>query len=356
MTHASHRSPFLLAVAALALAATVANAAPPGYSLVGSFTPNVSGVFDAAGSGAGAAAGRMYSLAFDGGVWLQDSINASAFTRVGSVDSALFSAFGPAFVRVSPDGSTLAIGNGNFGPGSNVLFLSTASLNPMSASAVTPIASFNTDAHWSDNNTLFVSGADFSTTGVTRIDTASLSSRLVVSNVGGASGGVTTDGAYLYTGNGFDFASGGSETGEVRAFSLAAITNAAASGVPLDFEGVGRPVAEALSAYPLAFDNLGNLLVGGADGVQGDEGYAAAISASAIQLALGGGPIAPDPEERRVSPHGADFYGVAFNSATNEWLVNASGTFYRYAIPTPASVLPLAFIGAPRARRQRRDA
>lgn len=354
MTHVSRRSAFPLAIAALALAATAASAAPPAYSLVGSFTPNVSGVFDAAGSGAGAAAGRLYSLAFDGGVWLQDSINASAFTRVGSVDASLFSAFGPAFVRVSPDGSTLAIGDGNFGPGANVHFLSTASLNPGSASGVTSIASFNTDAHWGDNTTLFVSGGDFSTTGVTRIDTASFTTRVVVSGVGGASGGITTDGAYLYTGNGFDFAPGGSETGEVRAFSLAAITTAAASGVPLDFEFVGRPVAETLSAYPLAFDTHGNLLVGGADGIQGDEGYAAAISASAIQLALGGGPIAPDVEERRVSPHGADFYGVAFNSATNEWLVNASGTFYRHAIPAPASALPLVIVGVLRAGRRRR--
>lgn len=361
-------------VASVALMGEAAQAAPPGappevraapsYALVGSFTPSVSGVRDVAGVGAGASAGRMYTLASDGGVWLQEAVNGGTFSRVGSVDGALLSGFGPAFLRVSGDGSMLAIGDGNFGSGASVLLVSAASLNPASHSSATSVGAANFDGRWGSDGALYVSGGDAALGSiVTRIDGATHEARVVVSNIGGASGGVTTDGMNLYTANGFDFVpgAGSSDTGEVRAFALSAITSAASSGTPLDFEALGRPVADALTASSLAFDVTGNLLVGGGDffGGSGDFGYAAAVGAGAIQSALAGGPIAPDGEEQRVSPAGGgEFYGVWWNGATSEWLVGGGGTVYRYAVPAPGAgvMLACALVGGPQRGRRRRDA
>ncbi len=332
-------TPRALLLPILALSCAPAVAAPPSYSPVGSYTPSVAGVWDVAR--AGSAAGLAYTLTSGGEIHLQDAANSAGSSLVGRIDASLLSSFGPAFLTLSPDGSTIAIGDGNFGAGARVHFVSVSALHPVFISTTTSVAAANTSAHWASGATLYVSGSD-ATLGsvVTSIDAPSLDARVVVSNVGGASGGVVTDGQFLYTGNGFDFAPGGSDTGEVRAFSLAAITAAASSGAPLDFEAIGRPVADALSASSLAIDAQGNLFVGGGDffGGSGDLGYAAAISGSAIQAALAGGPLAPDAEEQRVSPAGVDFYSVAFNAVTGEWLVGASGTIHRFAVPAPATV------------------
>lgn len=344
----------LLPLVALSCATAPAIAAPPSYSLVGSYTPSVAGVWDIAR--AGVAAGRAYTLTSGGEIHLQAAANSAQSSLVGRIDASLLSPFGPAFLSLSPDGSTIAIGDGNFGAGARVHLLSVSALHPALISTPSSVASANTSAHWASGSTLYVSGSDASLGSVvTSIDASTLDARVVVSNIGGASGGVVTDNQFLYTGNGFDFAPGGSDTGEVRAFSLAAITAAASSGAPLDFEAAGRPVADALSASSLAIDALGNLFVGGGDffGGSGDLGYAAAVSASAIQAALAGGPIAPDTEERRVSPNGVDFYGVTFNTVTGEWLVSASGTIHRFAVPTPAATALGALAIALTTRRRR---
>ena len=87
-----------------------------------------------------------------------------------------------------------------------------------------------------------------------------------------------------------------------------------AAGDALSFETQGRAVADALSGASLGFDSLGNLLVGGGDFFgSGDVGYAAIVDADAVAAALGGGPIAPDSAELRLTPRLAtDSYSLRF--------------------------------------------
>ena len=73
-------------------------------------------------------------------IHVQDALHGSTYSRIGSFDPSLISSFGASFLAVSPDGSTLAIGDGNFGPGASVHFLDAASLDPNSASNVTSVA------------------------------------------------------------------------------------------------------------------------------------------------------------------------------------------------------------------------
>ncbi len=283
----------LAATGAAAVMCERAEAAPPPYSLVGSF-PLPGGPFDVLPDG------RVMRLA-GSDIYVQSSVNGTAYTRVGSVSSSLINSFGASFLKVSPNGQTIAIGDNNFGPDAGVLLVSTASLSTGGDSPTTSIAVPNTEATWSSNSTLFVTGYG-SQSVVSRLDVGSLSATTVIDAVGGGSAGVTTHGAYLFAADGFNTSDGGEPTGNVRAFSLAALTGSATS---VDFSS-GVLVADALSGSSLGFDALGNMLVGGGDFFAGsdDYGYGAIIEAAAISAALLGGPLAPDSSELRLSPAG----------------------------------------------------
>jgi hypothetical protein len=290
----------------------------------------------------------------------QDSVNGSAWSLVGSLPAGQVSSFGASFVRVSPDGATIAVGDNNFGPGATVYTFASSTLDPMAPTIATAWASSNFDAHWSSAGRLYIAGASAGGE-VREIDLGAMSSRIVLSNIGLSAGGVTTDGAYLYAGNGFDLVPGGSDTGEVRAFDLASISGAVS---PIDFETSGTPVADALSGASLGFDPLGNMLIGGGDvfGGSNDFGYAAIVDGDAISAALLGGPIASDAAELHLTPDLASHsYFPRFNAGTGEVLVsyfdNSSftpgTTLFRYAVPGPGawmlSLAPLAM--ASRRRR-----
>lgn len=334
---------------------TPAEAAGPPFSLVGDYSlPAGAGAFDVLPDG------RLVVMVGDA-ILRQDSVNSSNFSTLGSVSPGHVAPFGAAFIRVSPGGDKIAIGDNESGGGAqDVLLLDLASLDPIVPATPTTIATNNYAAHWADNDTLFVSGvASFGSPGeVTRISAptiASASATVVISGIGGFSGGVTTDGTHLYTANGFDGGPGGSNTGEIRAFELGSLMTAGSS---VNFESAGLPIAEVLSGDSLGFDAFGNLLVGGGDFSQPDVGFAAVVDAAAIAGALGGGPIATSANAQQLVPGSPfDFYNIAANPTTGEVLVTFFGSdrMYRYAVPAPGVLTPIVGLAGFAVARRRRS-
>lgn len=339
--------------AVVMLGAGAAVAGLPAYTLVGTF--ELPAGTEAFGVGPD---GRVVATV-SGEIFGQDSVNGPGFSRLGGIDPALVPSFGASFLEVSPDGSRIVIGDN--GQGNLVHFVETGALNPapgMNTATTSVGVDLNFAAFWHDDATLFVTGSSgFGAASfvmeITGLTSSAPSARTVVSNVGGSPGGVSTRNGWLFTGNGFDNGPGGSETGEVRAFSMAGFASTA-----LDFEADGVAVADALSASGLGFDSLGNLLAGGGDFFgSGDAGYAAVIDGDAIGAALAGGGIAPDASELRLVPGTEfDFYSIRANPVTGEVLVSffGSDTVYRYAVPGPGGAWVFAVglgVGATRRRR-----
>lgn len=322
----------------------------PDYQLVGTYDlPSGTASFDAMPDG------RVIALRGDE-ILLQSAVNGSTFTMIGSLTTGQIGPFGGSFIRANPSGTTIAIGDNQagFGP-QNVILLDMSGLDPFVPSAGQTVSAPNFDAHWADNDTLYVSGSvGFADPAqITEVRASTLSVRTVVGNLQGAPGGVTTDGTYLYAGNGFASGGGSSQTGEVRAFSLSAIT-----GSTLDYESDGLTVADVLSGNSLGFDHIGNMLIGGSDAFgSGDGGYAGVVDGAAIDAALAGGGIAPPSAVLQLTPASADeFYLIQFNAFTEEVLVTYFGTntVYRYAlIPAPGTGVALAagLLGFRRRRR-----
>ncbi len=324
-----------LGVAAVVAMASAALGQIPFYQLVGQFNLP-------------AGAGTGWDVGPDGRVWgivgdaivRQDGVNGSTYSTVGSVPSGTAASWGASFLRVSPTGSMIAIGDNNFGSTARVSFVSTATLSTSVTSPTTSVLSGNFDGAWSGNQ-FYVSGAgsDFVPflSRITFSDATGLpTAARVVSGIGGASGGVAVHNGRVYTGVGYGGA--GLPIGQVRWFD----ENGLVGGAPVAFTS-GTVAATALSASPLAFDAFGNLLVGGGDSFGGtsDVGYAAVID-----LNVGFG--------LHFSPAGTGtIYGVAFNNATHEMLVTADGVAYRYGIPGPGA-FPLMGLGVLALGRRRR--
>lgn len=327
------------AVAIVTNFTTPARAAIPPYALVGSYALP-SGEWDVVP--AGPWAGRL--IAMQGAtVVLQDASDPGVYAPIGSVGAGTVAPFGASFVRVSPAGDRLALGD-NFFPGTQrVHFLDIAALTTAGPTPTTSTLTPNYQGVWQDNSTLYVAGGqDFSTrTVVSRVSADALTSTEVIDNIGDASGGVSIFGGQLFAGVGFDFAGPPGTTGQVRAFSLA--TLGAAVG-PVDFSA-GALAADVLSASPLDFDPFGHLLAGGGDsGTPGESGYAAVedlVTSARLMLA----------------PAGAQFYGVRFNAVTNQLLVSdpfGTGLMYVYAVPTPGVTIAYLMGVGVLARRRRR--
>ncbi len=333
-----------LAIAGLLGLVGSAGAAVPAYSLVGSYDAPA-GAFDLLPDG------RLLSVGTDGVVRRQASLHAGTYDVAGSVDLPI-NQFGASFARVSPDGSTLAIGDGNFGAGARVGFVGIGDLTTAGVSATTSAIVGNFDAHWSDGQTLLVTGSDNDTFApdVFSVDAASLGVTTLITQTGGASGGITSDGTHVYVADGFNTADGGAPTGNIRAFAIADL-----GGTPVPFAD-GTLVADALSGSSLGFDSGGNLLVGGGDffAGSGDFGYGAVIDGDAIAGAIAGGPFAPDSAELRLSPAGDVGYTTLFNSATDELLVIGAGTVFRYAVPAPGTGAAVLITGVLLGVRRRR--
>ena len=332
-------------------ASGVCLAGPPAYELVGSFqTPT--------GSGARCMTtdGRLVVMVGNE-VHLQAGASTSSFARLGSVDSGLLNAFGASCIALSPDGGTLAIGDGDFGPGAEVHFLSVSDLTPDSPTAVASVEAANYEAYWAQDGRLYLSGADFSDTFVSVIDGLERGAPVVtrlVEGIGGASGGVTVRNGTLYTSNGFDYDDGsGSITGDVRAFELDAISRGAAA----NFETDGTLVASSLSGLSLGFDGSGNMLIGGGDfGNPSQFGFASVVRGEAILAALAGLGASTDGDEQWLSPAGANTYSVIYDAWSEEILVwgFSDDVVYRFAVPAPgASALMFGMVAS--YGRRRRD-
>lgn len=302
-------------------------------------------------------------------VFVESGVGTRQFAAVASFDPAQTSgSTDPAFVRVSPDGSRVAVGTGF---GKPVAVFDVAALGTSAAPTVLTSGSNadyfavnHFDAAWRDGSTLAISSGMFGQPSIVTAldvtsDPASPSVTPLIANIGGASAGIAFDDeGRLFTGNGFT-GDGPSQTGEIRAFEPAEWASGAA-----DFEVGGAFVADVLSASPLLFDNEGNLFVGGGDfGAGFDAGTLAVVSADAIDGVLLGGSIdASDTDQvRRLDPLGTGFgfFEAAYNGATGELFVIdndfGSGVSTWYAtVPAPPAALAV-LCGAMTRRRRRRD-
>ena len=324
------------------------------YALAGSFSLPAASPFDVL------ADGRLITLS-GADVYTETAVGSGSFTRAGSLAGMDVPGYAAAFVRVSPDGSTVAIGNnggasyGNYEVG--VFDLGTLNGHWFGV--------HHFDAEWIDGKYLAVTTGVFGHPSVvTAFDTSSSPSNpvnpTIVANVGGSSAGVTFDGAgNLYTGNGYAGA-GPSDTGWIKAFSSSEWAAAMSGGAPADFETSGTLIGDVLSAGSLGFDAEGNLHVGGGDFLGGGEtDNAALINAAEILDALaGGGPLDPtDPAQvRRFDPDAVNpynYYDVNYNAVTGELYLREGGTVYAYVVPEPSALTMLVLAGIVGMRRHK---
>lgn len=322
------------------------------YTLDSQFTlPAGSGTYDVMPDG------RIVALSDAAEVLVETAVGSRVFASAGTLPGATISTFGPSFIRVSPDGSSLAVGDGNFGGGRVGVFNATTL-------AGTWFNAEHASAEWYDNDRVAIASGAFGQPSIVSVlessspDPANPINTTVIANIGGASGGITFDAAgRLYTANGFS-TGGPSGTGAVKAFDPALWTPALSGGAAVDFEAAGTLVIDVLSGTSLGFDSEGNFHVGGGDFFGGtDLDFAALAEASAVQNALaGGGPVnSGDPAQtRRLDPDTlnlANFYGVNSNAVTDELYISSGGTVYVYT-PEPASLVLLGAVAALAVRRR----
>lgn len=314
------------------------------YALTGSFSLPAAGVFDVLGDG------RLIML-HGADVYTETAVGSRTFSLLGTLPDADMpdpQYAGAAFVRVSPDGTRIAVGNNggftwdNYQVG--IFNVSDLTGNWFPAD--------HYDAEWCDDRNLALSAGALGPTSVTALDTFSdplnPTNPVVVTNIGGASAGITFDAAgNLYTGNGFQYG-GPSDTGWIKGFEPSEWMPALGGGDPVDFEAEGTLIVDLLSAAALGFDAEGNLHVGGGDffGGGGDYGYAGLVHHTEVADALGGGgPADPaDPAQvRKFDPvgSGSSFYDCNYNGVTGELYFRAGSTVYTY-VPEPVSLVLLA--------------
>ena len=326
-------------VAVLAMSQSVLAEAFADYTLAGSFSLPASGVYDVLGDG------RL--IALDGAdVYVESGVQSRTFEYLGTLPAADMpdpQYMGPAFVRVSPDGTRIAVGN-NGGLTWTNYQVGVFSINGLTGDWFT---ADHYEAEWVDDTNLSLTAGTFGPTAVTVLDTSSNPSSptnpTVVTNIGGCSAGITFDAlGNLYTGNGFAFG-GPSDTGWVKGFSYSAWSGALSGGPIVDFETDGELVADLLSAATLGFDAEGNLYVGGGDLYGGtDNNYAGLVSSDAVSDALAGlGAADPlDPSEvRKFDPDAGSgsSYDVNYNAITGEMYLREGSSVYAYVVPEPAT-------------------
>jgi len=256
------------------------------------------------------------------------------FVVLGSLPDADFNEFGASFLKISPDGHRIAVGN-NGGASFGHFQVGVFTLHSF-AGAWFDANSFQ--AAWINDRLVALTAGTFgSPSVVTALDTRSSdpahpSNRTIIDNIGGASGGIAfDDDDNLYTGNGFA-TSGPSATGAVKAFRRADWHAALFGGPPLDFEAQGTLIVTLLSATPLDFDDSGNLFIGGGDVFGGgDINFAGFINRAAVRSALRGhGPIDPTDSRqvRRVDPDPAagSTYNIIVNRHRDEVYLTSTGS------------------------------
>jgi len=332
----------LLALALLLLGAPAKADDFSSYTTSTSFSlPGATGAFDSLPDG------RVIA-AIGNDIYRETAPGSRSFTDLGPLPNADLSGFGAAFLRVSPDGTMIAIGNnggssfGNYQVGVFALANLTGQW----------FAASHYDGAWIDNRYIALTAGSLSdpVSVVTALDRLSLTptnpvNRTIIGNINGASGGVALDSAgNLYTGNGFTYG-GPSQTGYIYAFPSSLYTPALAGGPPANFETQGIPIVDLLSAGTLAFDAQGNLLVGGGEfGSSGDNNYFALVHAPAITAALAGGGLintsAGAGNVRKFDPDPSDgtFYALNANRARKEIYATSFGESTVFTLKASSSV------------------
>src|SRR4051812_22139847 len=228
-------------------------------------------------------------------VWAETTPRSRVFISLGDLPDADFNEFGASFLKISPDGYRIAVGNDGGATFSHfqVGIFSLPSLTG------TWFDANSFQAAWINERFLALTAGDFVNPSVVNaVDTFSAdpahpSIRTIIDNIGGASGGIAFDeDKNLYTANGFA-TSGPSTTGTVKAFRHADWRAALHGGPPADFEASGTVIVTVLSGTPLEFDASGNLFIGGGGFIGGgDINFAAFVSRAAVKSALrGNGPV-----------------------------------------------------------------
>lgn len=211
--------------------------------------------------------GRVVTVDSSGVVSLETQFGSGQFQNLGELPNADFSSFGVGFAAVSPDGSTLAVGNSG-GAEFNNYQVGIFALEDLSGGRW--LATRHYKGTWWDNRNLILSAGIFgSPSTVIVLDSQSSladtpETTLIVEGIGGASGDVTLDAQEnLLTANGFQ-GDGPSEAGavhQIAASSWKAAFNSERD--PVNFETEGTPLARALSGASLAVDASNNLWIGG---------------------------------------------------------------------------------------------
>ena len=350
MCSLQHRGPATLVVMWPALFPAMALAgAFEGYALESSFElPQANCVFDPLPDG------RVIALC-GRDLYLEDAAGAGSFTVCGTIPAGIDvpTLWASAFLRVSPAGSAIAVGNGggSQAPGYDDFQLGILPFPALTGGDWYSVEHF--DAEWYDESRLAITARPVPPTSVVtvldvRTSPADPDNPAVIDNIGGSSGGITFDGdGNLYTANGFQ-SDGPSGTGLVKVFAHAAWTAALAGGAPLDFESGGLEVVDILSGNSLGFDAEGNMHVGGGDYYAGidEEDFVAVVRATAVADAVAGlGPVDPsDPTDvRRLDPdepNDNNFFSAGYNANTRELLIADFGASTVYVYTAPADSVP----------------
>lgn len=261
--------------------------------------------------------------------FMETGLGTRVFKRRGSLAGLKTGSYGPSFLKVSPDGSRLAVGDGK---GRIGIF----NMTDLSGNWLT-MPHF--DAEWADNDLLAVTYGDFGKPSrVSCLDVVNQKANPVtlIRNIGGAPAGIAFDSqGNLFTGNGFK-SSGPSGTGTVKYFPRNLWQSAMASHTPLDFETRGQVIVDILSGSSLGFDHLGNFYVGGSDafGDGKDVNFAALVTRGAMDEAIRTNvPIDPanvrdvhrlDPDRQNVTSR----YSLNFNPVSRELYLSSGGRIY----------------------------
>ncbi len=303
------------------------------YQHTGSFLlPAGSGPFDPLSDG------RLLVLV-GSDVYIETAPSSQSFTLHGTLAGADFPSFGAAFVRVSPNGMKIAVGNNGGASFSNYQ----VGVFDLPALSGTWFTAGHFDGEWIDNTLVALTAGDFSNPSiVTVLDTSSPNplapiNPTIVDNIGGASGGIAFDAAAnLYSGNGFT-TSGPSGTGAIKMFSNAAWTGALSGGPIIDFEAEGTLIVDVLSASPIGFDAEGNFFVGGGDfSSSTDLDFVALVRQSAVAEAIAGmGAADPNDsaEVRQLDPDSANdfnFFTTNANPITHALYVREGDVVHMY--------------------------
>ncbi len=271
-------------------------------------------------------------------VFLESETASGTFLPAGVLPGAGSLDF-PAFLRVSPDGSRFAVGDG----------FSLVGVFSFPALAGTWFTASHYDGEWWDQTRLALSGSGSGA--VTLLDTTSPNpaaplNPVLIQNTGVAAGIAFDSAGNLFTGNGFGTLP--FLTGEVRAFPHVDWKAVLGGGSPLDFLSDGILIVDVLSAASLGFDAEGNLHVGGGDLFGGGKaGFVALVRANVVAAALSeDGPAdINNPEEvRRLDPdpqNTSEFYSVTYGTGTGRLYIQdfGSANAHVFGVPEPAPAI-----------------